>query len=116
MDQITVALQDPDLQEDQLRPRPHTPRLRMHITIHLPPCSINRVTRGNPHPVQVEGMLDFSCKIVYFVEIVFDSYGVASSPSDALALTNCLIVHPSDFSQGQHVLVNGSYALTVRFV
>ncbi|KAF4619220.1 hypothetical protein D9613_004974 [Agrocybe pediades] len=42
------------------------------------------------------------------------SYGVASSPSDALALTNCLIVHPSDFPQGQHVLVNGSYALTVR--
>ena len=35
---------------------------------------------------------------------------------DALALTNCLIVHPSDFPQGQHVLVNSSYALTVRFV
>ncbi|KDR84045.1 hypothetical protein GALMADRAFT_54580 [Galerina marginata CBS 339.88] len=42
------------------------------------------------------------------------SYGIASSPSDALALTNCLIVHPSDFQQGQHVLVNGTYALTVR--
>ncbi|KIM46470.1 hypothetical protein M413DRAFT_441563 [Hebeloma cylindrosporum] len=42
------------------------------------------------------------------------SYAVASSPSDALALTNCLIVHPSDLPQGQHVLVNGSYALTVR--
>ncbi|KAH9482940.1 Vesicular-fusion protein sec18 [Psilocybe cubensis] len=42
------------------------------------------------------------------------SYGVAASPSDALALTNCLIVHPSDFNPGTHVLVNGSYALTVR--
>ncbi|KAF8806300.1 vesicular-fusion protein SEC18 [Phlegmacium glaucopus] len=42
------------------------------------------------------------------------SFGVASSPSDALALTNCLIVHPSDFSSGQHVLINGTYALTVR--
>ncbi|KAF8165629.1 vesicular-fusion protein SEC18 [Crassisporium funariophilum] len=42
------------------------------------------------------------------------SYGVASSPSDALALTNCLIVHPSDFPQGQHVLINDTFALTVR--
>ncbi|KAF9464799.1 P-loop containing nucleoside triphosphate hydrolase protein [Collybia nuda] len=42
------------------------------------------------------------------------SYGVVSSPSDALALTNCLIVHPSDFQQGQHVLVKGGFALTVR--
>lgn len=41
-------------------------------------------------------------------------FGVASSPSDALALTNCLIVHPSDFALGQHVLINGAYALTVR--
>ena len=43
-----------------------------------------------------------------------DSFGVVGSPSDALALTNCLIVHPSDFPQGQHVLINGTYALTVR--
>ncbi|KAF8897858.1 P-loop containing nucleoside triphosphate hydrolase protein [Infundibulicybe gibba] len=42
------------------------------------------------------------------------SYGVVSSPSDALALTNCLIVHPSDFQQGQHVLINSGFALTVR--
>ncbi|CAA7260138.1 unnamed protein product [Cyclocybe aegerita] len=42
------------------------------------------------------------------------SYAVAGCPSDALALTNCLIVHPSDFPQGQHVLVNGTFPLTVR--
>ncbi|TFK43822.1 vesicular-fusion protein SEC18 [Crucibulum laeve] len=42
------------------------------------------------------------------------SYGVAGAPSDALALSNCLIVHPSDFQQGQHVLINRAYALTVR--
>ncbi|KAJ3516142.1 hypothetical protein NLJ89_g1302 [Agrocybe chaxingu] len=42
------------------------------------------------------------------------SYAVAGCPSDALALTNCLIVHPSDFPQGQHVLVNGIFPLTVR--
>lgn len=46
----------------------------------------------------------------------FSSYGVVSAPSDALALTNCLIVHPSDFQQGQHVLVKGGFALTVRYV
>jgi len=46
--------------------------------------------------------------------VPFDSFGIANSPSDALALTNCLIVHPSDFPQGQHVLINGTYALTVR--
>ncbi|RDB20001.1 Vesicular-fusion protein sec18 [Hypsizygus marmoreus] len=42
------------------------------------------------------------------------SFEVVGSPSDALALTNCLIVHPSDFQQGQHVLVKGAFALTVR--
>ncbi|KAG6828494.1 hypothetical protein H0H92_007810 [Tricholoma furcatifolium] len=42
------------------------------------------------------------------------SYWVVASPSDALALTNCIIVHPSDFQQGQHVLLKGSFALTTR--
>ncbi|GAW01008.1 vesicular-fusion protein SEC18 [Lentinula edodes] len=42
------------------------------------------------------------------------SYGVVSSPSDQLALSNCLIVHPMDFQQGEHVLVKGEFALTVR--
>lgn len=43
------------------------------------------------------------------------SYGVASAPSDALALSNCLIVHPSDFQQGQHVLVKQQFPLTTRY-
>ncbi|KAH9938024.1 vesicular-fusion protein SEC18 [Fomitopsis serialis] len=42
------------------------------------------------------------------------SFGVASAPSDILALSNCLIVHPSDFSQGQHVLVKQQFPLTTR--
>lgn len=41
-------------------------------------------------------------------------FNVVSSPNELLALTNCLIVHPSDFQHGQHVLVNGSFALTVK--
>ncbi|KAG6887116.1 hypothetical protein C0995_001361 [Termitomyces sp. Mi166 len=41
-------------------------------------------------------------------------FDVVGSPSDALALTNCMIVHPSDFPQGQHVLINGSFAVTLR--
>ncbi|KAH9942575.1 vesicular-fusion protein SEC18 [Amylocystis lapponica] len=41
-------------------------------------------------------------------------FGVASCPSDQLALTNCIIVHPSDFKQDQHVLVKQSFPLTPR--
>ncbi|RXW25462.1 hypothetical protein EST38_g409 [Candolleomyces aberdarensis] len=41
-------------------------------------------------------------------------YGVVGSPDDTAALTNCIIVHPSDFGRGQHVLINGAFALTVR--
>ncbi|KAJ3572263.1 hypothetical protein NP233_g3205 [Leucocoprinus birnbaumii] len=41
-------------------------------------------------------------------------FGVVGSPSEALALTNCLICNPSDFSHGQHVLVNGSFSATVK--
>lgn len=37
-----------------------------------------------------------------------------SAPSDQLAFTNCLIVNPSDFQQGQHVIVKQQYPLTVR--
>ena len=42
------------------------------------------------------------------------SFTVQSSPSDTLALTNCLIVHPADFKDGEHVLVKGEFPLTVR--
>ncbi|GBE79862.1 AAA-domain-containing protein [Sparassis latifolia] len=41
-------------------------------------------------------------------------FGVASAPNDALALSNCIIVHPSDFPQGQHVLVKQQFPLTTR--
>ncbi|KAI9451147.1 AAA-domain-containing protein [Lactarius psammicola] len=40
---------------------------------------------------------------------------VRPSPSDTLALSNCLIVHPSDFKDGEHVLVNGEFPLTVKW-
>ncbi|KAF8326418.1 vesicular-fusion protein SEC18 [Amanita rubescens] len=43
-----------------------------------------------------------------------NSFSVTSAPSDALALTNCLIVHPQDFPPGQHILLNNQYALTVK--
>ncbi|KAE9409810.1 AAA-domain-containing protein [Gymnopus androsaceus JB14] len=42
------------------------------------------------------------------------SYGVVSSPSDQLALSNCIIVHPMDFQHNEHVLVKGEFALTAR--
>ncbi|KAF9266293.1 AAA-domain-containing protein [Marasmius fiardii PR-910] len=42
------------------------------------------------------------------------SYGVVSAPSDLFALYNCLAVHPSDFQSGQHVMINGQFALTTK--
>jgi hypothetical protein len=33
-----------------------------------------------------------------------------------MALTNCLIVSPSDFPNGIHVLVRGKYPMTTRWV
>ncbi|KAJ7126428.1 vesicular-fusion protein SEC18 [Mycena crocata] len=41
------------------------------------------------------------------------SYNVESSPSNPLALSNRLVVHPSDFQQGQHVLCKGQFPVTV---
>ncbi|KAH9029941.1 AAA-domain-containing protein, partial [Lactarius pseudohatsudake] len=43
------------------------------------------------------------------------SFAVRPSPTDTLALTNCLIVHPPDFIDGEHVLVNGEFPLTVKY-
>ncbi|KAI0040942.1 AAA-domain-containing protein [Auriscalpium vulgare] len=42
------------------------------------------------------------------------TFGVESCPSDRLALTNCIIVNPSDFRDGEHVLIKGEFALTTR--
>ncbi|KAJ7715218.1 vesicular-fusion protein SEC18 [Mycena olivaceomarginata] len=41
------------------------------------------------------------------------SFNVEGSPSNALALSNRLVVHPSDFQQGQHVLCKGQFPVTV---
>ncbi|KAH9023079.1 AAA-domain-containing protein [Lactarius pseudohatsudake] len=41
-------------------------------------------------------------------------FAVHPSPSDILALSNRLIVHPSDFKDGEHVLVKGEFPLTVK--
>lgn len=43
------------------------------------------------------------------------SFEVLECPSD-LVFTNCLIVHPSDFQAGQHVLVANQFPITVRLV
>ncbi|KAJ7831891.1 P-loop containing nucleoside triphosphate hydrolase protein [Mycena leptocephala] len=41
------------------------------------------------------------------------SFDVEASPSNPLALSNRLVVHPSDFQQGQHVICKGQYPVTV---
>ncbi|CAE6481743.1 unnamed protein product [Rhizoctonia solani] len=40
-------------------------------------------------------------------------FAVVECPSQALALANSLVVHPSDFSQKQHVLVKHEFPMTV---
>ncbi|THH17754.1 hypothetical protein EW146_g3121 [Bondarzewia mesenterica] len=42
------------------------------------------------------------------------TFSVGQCPSNTLALTSCLIVNPNDFPNGEHVLVNGQFPLTVR--
>ncbi|KDQ08889.1 hypothetical protein BOTBODRAFT_37587 [Botryobasidium botryosum FD-172 SS1] len=41
-------------------------------------------------------------------------FAVVESPSPQAALTNCIFAHPSDFQNGQHALIKGSFGLTVR--
>ncbi|KAI0355356.1 vesicular-fusion protein SEC18 [Trametes cingulata] len=41
-------------------------------------------------------------------------FAVQSSPNEQLAYSNCLIVNPSDFPQGQHVIVKQAFPLTTR--
>ncbi|CCO30629.1 vesicle-fusing ATPase [Rhizoctonia solani AG-1 IB] len=40
-------------------------------------------------------------------------FAVVECPNTALALTNCLVVHPNDFAQKDHVLVKHDFPLTV---
>lgn len=42
------------------------------------------------------------------------TYGVVNAPNDAAAMSNCLMVNPSDFRDGQHVLIKGGFVLTAR--
>ncbi|KAH0587975.1 hypothetical protein H2248_006720 [Termitomyces sp. 'cryptogamus'] len=41
-------------------------------------------------------------------------FEVVGSPNNQLALTNCMIVHPTDFPDGQHVLINKSFPITLK--
>lgn len=42
------------------------------------------------------------------------SFSVQGSPNDQLAFSNCLVVNPQDFPEGQHVLVKQAFPLTTR--
>ena len=52
---------------------------------------------------------------VYMI-INLPRFSVVECPSSALALSNCLIVHPSDFPTAMHVMVNSQFPLTTRRV
>ncbi|KAG9317800.1 P-loop containing nucleoside triphosphate hydrolase protein [Chiua virens] len=40
------------------------------------------------------------------------NYAVVGTPNETLALKNCIIVYPSDFPHGVHVIVKGRYPIT----
>ncbi|PIL37464.1 transporter [Ganoderma sinense ZZ0214-1] len=41
-------------------------------------------------------------------------FSVQGSPNDQAAFSNCLIINPADFPQGQHVLVKQQFPMTTR--
>ncbi|KAI0340747.1 AAA-domain-containing protein [Trametopsis cervina] len=41
-------------------------------------------------------------------------FEVVQCPSEVLAMSNCIITHPSDFQAGQHIQVKQQFAVTVR--
>lgn len=107
-------------------PPPQTPYQRLpggHDFAPNTPTGPRPGTRQQqPYPAPVSGYNDPSS--VLFEKRSFErrsgqqragnSFAVTSSPADSLALTNCLTVHPQDFPHGQHVLVNGQFAITVK--
>ena len=44
------------------------------------------------------------------------TFSITSSPNNALAFTNCLIVNPSDFPDRTQVLVKQAYIMTTKYV
>ena len=42
------------------------------------------------------------------------SFSVQGSPNDQAAFSNCLIINPADFPEGQHVLVKQQFPMTTR--
>ncbi|KAM6496126.1 vesicular-fusion protein SEC18 [Amanita muscaria] len=107
-------------------PPPQTPYQRLPGGYDIAPNTPTGLRPGTrqqqPYPAPVSGYNDPSS--VLFEKRSFErrsgqqragnSFAVTSSPADSLALTNCLTVHPQDFPHGQHVLVNGQFAITVK--
>jgi len=92
----------------------HSTRHHRLATMTRPaPCLKNLGhTSANQRHVEAERVFDL--QLLYCIANPLCSFEIAACPSTAQALTNCLIVHQSDFQQGQHVLVNGSFPITVR--
>ncbi|RPD66824.1 vesicular-fusion protein SEC18 [Lentinus tigrinus ALCF2SS1-7] len=98
-----------------------------------PPGQYSRVPpadpmRGGPHRVPAPRYEDTSASGGGYEKRPYDRrppppprggggggvFSVQSSPNDQLAFSNCLVVNPSDFPQGIHVLVKQAYPCTTR--
>lgn len=87
---------------------------RTHLVAHLDMAEDIQTRSGvgclQAAVVTCEYSADMFCSSVTHNLVRF---AVVESPSPILALTNCLVVHPNDFMQKQHVLVKHDFALTV---
>jgi predicted secreted protein len=77
----------------------------------------DRLTSADPHhSVEEEEECTLSYSHLLLAAKLQHSFSVQPAPSDTLALSNRLIVNPSDFRDGEQVLVKGDFPLTVKYV
>lgn len=72
------------------------------------------MTDSLPEAPEEERMLLAFGFAASFLHTTVHSYMVMGSPNEQLAITNCLIVNPSDFADMQHVMVKQQFPVTVR--
>ena len=86
--------------------------------LHLVPKTYMKSVLHHPMVNEAEaedrvGKFSYLCSPV--VVLTSCRFEVVSSPNNALALSNCIILHPnSGFREGDHVLVKNDFPLTVK--
>jgi hypothetical protein len=92
-----------------------------HVPLHLDLMTLLPMKNDPLTSVDLHRSEEEECTLPIFSDLPQllkpeHSFAVQPCPSDILALSNRLIVHPSDFKDGEHVLVKGEFPLTVKCV